>query len=1785
MSEVHPLRRANIKTVSTQNKSNAKHSKNSIVDNGAFEKLEQILKNMESKDHSDDISPILVFLSKGFSTQLIQAWSYYSHINDHSKFTSCTISLTKLIKRLSSTSVSTTSETANNGELSSAELQLQAVQSGVDIIKDILINHTKVIYRALTTLRASTVNPTLRLLNEFVVLGNGSLIDDFFSLFDFQLAVLPKLLNPTKTELGNIEGTKSKEYLSMRYCFIRFLLNFLKYANVIVRRDFIANNVKLFSSWVKHLGVIDSDSLIKLTLSQWSQYILQADSGVSKSLKIKVFNEWNVVKLLPVFHSKDPEVRSEFNQFLLRLFNDAKTGISFPSEDTWFSSTASTTASSNTITVNGKHFKCNNRIIYAVLTHLKPWDDDLQSQLTLNVLQSHGELIAPYVNYLASRGLHEPKLTSYWLGQTLLISKIIRLPLSGDITREGAKPASVSLLRELIVPSLLNRAVLMKCIHTCDVALVRQLSNQLILDSLNKLNHVITNYLDEQKYVDLKNDLIQACYLQLPDLSTVCLSLSDNYNKTPQNKILLLTSLMIIQNYVTLFNDTYNYSTVITKPYMDLISNNNNSTDAAASVSGFSNIDLVLLDQFFKLQKDQTSQFKWWIKSNGADHSLFTSLLQISTDSATSSNSGISVKIEELLHSLSSQTVIFNTSDSEKDINILKSSPIFPLLHSLQVISSSSVKAKSTLSSIYKVIDETISRAVKTPYKYLDQSNIVDRVSVFICALLEQWKYLSCEDDQSRDLAEKWLGLYLRYAVLSGESLVGVSSLLNAIDSSVVKKWLSAEESNLNDPIFQDNIDDLEYCDLITITPLNQLPSKLTATVRPTSDFDVLALFSRVNQIVSSEDSVRLKSVQDSLNVMFTQFGDFMYSYPSSITGKFSQLRFWSDLYLSHENEVGNYVSQILSDVFEQLDPSCFNSDDFSSVVVSKLSNPITAADEAVALVLAGSVWCLSGEQLRSVALNHQSEMVKIGALKTMLDRGLTLSSEEVVGFVEDVSSTEALLLVLKQFVKRDLIVFADFDALFEALIGSENSVCKEIIKQLISFPTDGADILAKLVGFVSKKNDLSLTMFIFSNISMEQYHQLPQSESLNELTNIITTHALSLLRSSNFADFSAMELSNIFTLNAASSVLSSEDRQFILEYYLSSSATATDKYTGHVTALITAIGDTSESTSMIRTWINKSILYLTKIFAEFETIPDSTVSFLVSLESLLQVSSNVTGLMNKTNLNALLEVIYTKWCHLEPALKFSAVLVSVLESTKRVKIDGKKLLQILINNEEILLLKANEGGADPKLNFLTMVNLLKLFKLDIAANSTMAIRDRLMLFYNGTTSASDLILFDVLEIIESKIGSSWIDSVYSWDLIDGLSQDDEDLVGSVRLVEKKKEGFVISLNKRFITNGLSNYQMTKPAVPSSSPSSSTTDGAVWSALETFFEQCQSLRGPDQVIYYDPLFLTLLVINNDELVKVTTVEDSSDLITKINVKKLIDFDLLQTLILNLSSTDQNLVQITIKILSAIQASLDKPTASSSTTGDSSTAATTTATSSDVHFKDSLFIKLYLTKILYTFHSNPTTPRIPLTIHLISQILPILSNPSHDLYEKAYRWVIKSPSLHANDIPLYVDITSFNSKDTIETNDVYYKNVSWLLNNVRAGLRDAEDLRLLQSRGFIEWALNLLNNPYCFISVKFLVLELLDRVVELADGAGVMGLITRYAGLLNLEQEIGKAKDTIITGSNREAKKLQKEQYLINLKQLAVKFGIVASSETTAGKRIREWTDGEVEGVVKRVVRA
>ncbi|CEP24392.1 unnamed protein product [Cyberlindnera jadinii] len=1633
-------------------KHNHDQAAGNAVDGGVLEKMDAFVQAEQL-----EVDELAHFLARGFAVQSVQSWSYFAQVNDHAKFTSSTQTLTRVIRAC--------------GE------HEELVEYGVLIVKEVLTGYSKTLYRALSSLRASTTNPVIRMLNEIVIFKNGALLDDFIALFDFTLAVLPKLLIPTKTEQANVVSTKQKEHLSIRYCFIRFLINILKKSPPLLRRDFLNNNSKILTTWFKFIPVIDSDALIVLTLKTWDEFILKEQS-FKKSTKLRVFNEWNLMKLVPVYYNGDKEIRDLLNGLITCVTTDSKYGIRFEPDELWFINSTSTSP----IKVNGKNFRSHNKIIYGLLTNLKPWDDDVQLNTTVQILKASSELIPPYVNYLASRGLHDPKLTSYWISQTYLLSKIIRLEIPEEIVRySGVHAPSKNTMAELIVPSVLNRSVLTKCLQS-DVFLIRQLTAQLIMDSMIKLNSVLSLY-NQKEWTMSKVELINSIYHRLPDLATVAHCVADSYKKQSETKILLATLLMVLNSYLSVFSDTFSFAQSISKPYMDTI----NQTQ-------YSSIDLVLLDQFFKLQEGDTSQLKWWNKA-GKACSLFTSLLKIAS---SSSQHSVVAKVSDLLINLLKQTVVINYRK-------VKADPVVVLVESLQ----SSLKNWDDMDEaekIWKLIDESVSRCVSTPFKYLDISNAHNKISPLVIALFEQWKFVDKTTSYKR--MSKWFVLFMRSLIIIGEPAADLLQLVKEVELDFDYEpylFTNCFEASIETLSNDTSLPHDTFYGIMTTSPVNNLSKHGI----PTQHIDIVGALVRIESMVV-DNSISFKKVEKLFADILSTIGDYWYTHPSEAK-EFSQKKYWGSLFLKHTNEKGLFISQILLEIFSQLD--AFDTTDLSMEVKRLLSSEQT---EQTSVVLSESLWCLNNEEVRA-QLTHSDVLLKKSALQVLLERKLTLESSQLA----ELLTISELHSILTEFVSGDLVVFGDVTLLFESVLKDPKTF------PIFTYLAKNPSLLPQLLQFVTSCNNDLLTTDVVSSLPDEVCRSHSDKETLSELFKVSKSVAIRLLQDEDFTTISFSQLSRVFSNKL--SELTPDEKALIRDYALNKSS---NKFSPEIPELLLAVSSFDEPEVVV--WINKSVLYLTKIFAEFPEPPVHFLTFLKGFQSLI-LNVNVPSVLSKSHTNALLEVVFSKWTRNEDALELASSLVI---SSSRSSLEYVKLLQILANNDDNALLKPSPQ----KSKFFTSLILLRLFDFDPSKNATPSLQENILKMYSGSTRAEDLLLLKLMEKLESKLSASWIDLVYTWDFID-TADNDEELIGETRLIEKKKEGLLVILNKKFVVNGLNNYNVKRPRLEPWSHDSS----ANWDNVMAFYDQVSDLVSPNySETVYDPLFLSLLIINNDELVKISAGE-GEDLNVQTNIRRLVDSQLFASIVINLSSEDKTVKEVSKSILFSVLNTLKEETTT---------------------FKEKHLFELYVTKILFTIGNNTHEEIPPLVFSIITRMIPIINNPSHTLYEKVFRWILRAPFFKANEIPLYQEVTTVS---TTENTDIYHNQVSWMLQILTTGIQTPQDIKLLRNKNVFEYVMNLLNSPYLPQRLRFQVLELISRVQEI-EGGDI--LISRFGGMAHAEQ----TESYVSTSQKKGTDALAKEQELLNWKEIALKYGVLSQR-----KRLADWTQGDSQEFVKRMI--
>lgn len=182
--------------------------------------------------------------------------------------------------------------------------------------------------------------------------------------------------------------------------------------------------------------------------------------------------------------------------------------------------------------------------------------------------------------------------------------------------------------------------------------------------------------------------------------------------------------------------------------------------------SKISGIEFAILDNYLQFQEFNSTQTRWWNPNSGGN-SLFTLLLKLA--SSKNASNVITTRISNLLDELTRTNVIFN-------ISLI--SPVMALVNSLQGLSLQ-VSEIDNMEQVWKWFDETISRVVKTPYKYVDMAKEYNYISPFIMCLSEQWKYV--DKSGNPEFLIKWLILFLRNMIFIGEDHIGIDKLVKNV--------------------------------------------------------------------------------------------------------------------------------------------------------------------------------------------------------------------------------------------------------------------------------------------------------------------------------------------------------------------------------------------------------------------------------------------------------------------------------------------------------------------------------------------------------------------------------------------------------------------------------------------------------------------------------------------------------------------------------------------------------------------------------------------------------------------------------------------------------------------------------------------------------------------------------------------------------------------------------------------------------------------------------------------
>ncbi|KAG5417438.1 hypothetical protein I9W82_005072 [Candida metapsilosis] len=1568
--------------------------------------LIQQLSDIQSS--TDNLESIIQLIQRGDLGRVLPIWSYYSSVNNHKEFVDVTNKLNHVLR-----TVNTNKDTFS-----------PVRQIIIDVAKDVLINYSKITYRALSSLKPSSTNPTIRLLDNFINY-DYAIAQEFLNSFDLTLPVLPKLMTPSKIE---IESGEVNDQYSIRSNFIKLWIDLCSNVAYYHRLDLLTNHPKIVKNIWKYLQLDSVDSLSNL-ISFLNGKLLD-EQNFKKAQKCKILNDSFMYKAHVLFNKiKEPF----FLEFMTKVTTDFKNGLIFSNDKLW-------TQNSDVgvvIEVNNKKFKIANKLLYILLTSLKPTDSNKQLQFIVKVLSCCQELIPPYMNYLVQHGggYHDPSLSSWWISHTLLYTNVLQIPMPKFESNIEFIKFDVKAIFESVVFAPLSKGALVEGLSS-KTGLTVQLTLQLILFILKRLEMVID-------VVGQRQELVGLVFNQLPDVTLIAQPLSTN-----SSKLIYLTALSIIDKYQSLLPSSINKSSI-----QKLVST---KVSDIVSKSDLSNYDLSILDLYMNLQNQD---FKWWNR-NGAN-SFYTSLIKLASKSTITST--FATKIYHLLNRLSKDKMFFN----EK----LLVTPIMALIYSLD---------SEMTPEFWNMFDEVVARCVRSPYKYLDLTHekYADE-SIFVVAMFDQFKFLLGKGNDKENL--QWLFRFLKYSIVVGGNKKVFTSLVDQLEvNELIEKLklndtLSFETSLPTEP--SSSIMEVVYNSSIAqlIAKPHIIEKKLIS-----SNLDYLAVLSLISLVLEQDTPAK-----QLITVLFTKIWTFLMNSDQSAIDYFTSEMTWGKLLGENDNSDSKLVIQLYGEAIKAI-PS-FTSPSLAEFVFGKVSNGN--------LDFIDYIWLLDETQLSKMLDSSNGELFE-SAVSACIDKQMKLNFAPFMKLLK--LKGESRTWLFTHLIELSLVEFTD-------------SQLREIVNEIISHPDDFkflSVLIAKynnVASWLLEKNlkDDTLNFLIGSSIVqnnidapdafMKQVVELIEQKLGTKTVEDSMWGQVLIVLSSQTVDQSILE-------------------QVLEQINFKQTTNA---------SFIEFIKKTPDH-EKIKTWLHKSMLYVTKSFAESESLSQNFISFLTHMGDYL-FDTDIWTSVPPSILNTQVEVILQSKFVSTDSLRY---VVKLLLTSHKNKIDFQKLFQIALTSSTCLDVMPNESNAH--LRYYSALIIYILYNFDHSKLSNIINLKSVSEKYQGLNRCEDLLLKFVLQKMEAKVSVSWITSVSNWEFSDELYDNESDLVEMDKLVTKKNEQFTVSLNKGIIKNSLNSVELTLPKF--------TKGVEFWHQIETL-EKESSLQSTNHLAY-DCEFLYMIILNNDELLKYTKHEDSS-VTYSFNIKNLIDTGVLQFIVANLSN-DKYLAIAKI-ILNRILTSIDDEM--------------------NAHFKDKNIFKVYISTICFTLQQQQEIPKLVWFVY--SQFVPILANPGHFLYELSFRYVLAHPSLNKWDIPLYTLIT--HPKESTEW---LYRELNWIIEQITNGLSSTFDLSLL-TKNIIEFVLNLLNSKTLNMKLRVSILKLIYKIQEIDHGSDL--LITRF-GVLSFLEMLSKG---LGNGGNDD---VFNQQLKVDIMQILSRFKISVGEST----RVQDWTGGQLNYNLKRI---
>ncbi|KAK6332334.1 hypothetical protein TWF696_003052 [Orbilia brochopaga] len=406
----------------------------------------------------------------------------------------------------------------------------------------------------------------------------------------------------------------------------------------------------------------------------------------------------------------------------------------------------------------------------------------------------------------------------------------------------------------------------------------------------------------------------------------------------------------------------------------------------------------------------------------------------------------------------------------------------------------------------------------------------------------------------------------------------------------------------------------------------------------------------------------------------------------------------------------------------------------------------------------------------------------------------------------------------------------------------------------------------------------------------------------------------------------------------------------------------------------------------------------------------------------------NLMKCITKDAVDSLLEVVFDKLSLGGGGVALAAVILAKVPNVEGLQ--HSKLLQSVLSSTTALsqrsTLEPPTAQKQQEQHRLAYI-IRELFNASKSSHSTVTTLDGVLSLYGGTNDAVDAVLLDILTTIEGRMSKSIMERITTISFAD----DEEH-----RLVERDVKGRIkIAISTRVLARSIANFHPAKVSL-----------SAAGDDLTRFLEACARLdEDEERRRTYDVGFITAVVVHG-----ILTEADEH----RLDVKDVVERHALSYIIMGLASSSAQERGIAEAAITAVSTKLE---------------ASATGQDKPRGYKERLEVMHLLCKILAgisALDGGLQESGIPtVTALVLARCVAVVANPGHFQYEMVMRWLQARATVDLREVPLLRECLRSEGEG-------YWREVSWLLECLAAGMRASADVDICRRRGVFEEVITL-----------------------------------------------------------------------------------------------------------------